>query len=207
MEANKTIPTYNERESIVETTEETKPIDQDWEIVTREGHPKYDDDEGLAREIWDDVSDKKILFADSHKSYKDTNIIAMDSLQGRLSCIEVYFQNFSKPMYLSVEDVLPVVSSYLPIGQMKENYEISKAFIAVPKDGKDADTHYFMQYVLSEASSERDPELFYDVVIEIVVSDGYVQMFRVYNRFPKWANRLDFNGYTEEIWDYDFLTE
>lgn len=207
MGTDNTIPTYNEWETIVEATKETMPIDKDWEIVTREGHPKYYDEEGLAREIWDDVSEKKILFADSHKSYKDTNIITMDSIKGRLRDIEVYFQNFSTPMSLVIEDVLPVVSSYLPIEQMKENYEITKAFIAVPKDGKDADTHYFMQYIVFDESRESDPELFYDVVIEIVVSDGYVQMFRVFDRFPNWANRLDFNGYTKEIWDYDFLAE
>ena len=194
-------------ENTIATTEEIPKIVGDMEIITREGHPKFGDAEGLARDTWGDITEDKILFADSYEKYKDTNIITMDSFDGKLNSFEIYFQNFTVPEILSVDDVLPVIASYIPIEQMKGLYEINKAFVAVPKEGEDSDTHYFIQYVKTDATKESHPDLFYDVVVEIQVSDGCVQMFRVFDDLPNWTRKLEFNGYVEQEWNHDFLVE
>lgn len=194
-------------ENIVSTTEEKQKTISDMEIITREGHPKFGDEEELARVIWGDIPADKVLFADSYAKYKNTNIITMDSFDGKLNSIEIYFQNFNVFPMLSVDEVLPVIASYIPLEQMKGLYEICDRFIAVPKEGEKGDTHYFIWYVKTDAEKENHPELFYDVVVEIQVSDGLVQMFRVFDDLPNWTRRLEFNGYAEQEWNYDFLSQ
>lgn len=196
--------------SISTPTETTKAENTplaDWDIVMRDGHPRFDDDETLPGFVWKDVPKEKVLLADTNASYRDTNIITTHSFNGKLDSIEVYFSHFSSPISITVEEALPVIKSYLPIDRMTGLYEINKAFIAIPKDGNGKDTHYFIEYTKPEEAKENNKDLFYNVVVEIVVKNGQVQMFRVFDDMPNWTRKLDFNGYTEEIWNYDFLAE
>lgn len=190
-----------------ETTEvENIPL-TDWDIVIRDGHPRFDDDEKLPGVVWNDVPKEKVLLADTNASYLDTNIITTHSFKGKLDSIEVYFSHFSPSISITVEEALPVIKTYLPTDRMTGLFEINKAFIATPKDSNDKDIHYFIEYTKTEEAKENNPDLFYNVVVEIVVNNGQVQMFRVFDDMPNWTRKLDFNGYAEEVWEYDFLAE
>lgn len=185
-------------------------FENDWSIITKEGHPQYWDSVEQTHLFWDSAEKGKILFPDSRNSYDSKKIIIMGSTKNENGIdvtdnIEVYFQNSTDPILITVEEVLPVVASYLPIEAMKAYYEIGDAFIAIPKEGENGETHYIALYWITEEGKAEDQDLPYRIFIEIQVDNETVKMFRITNMIPKWTYYLERNGYLEEQWDFDFL--
>ena len=174
----------------------------DWELITLNNHPVFWDELGKAEQVWGKYEDSKIGL--DGEDYKSTNIININSiLNKKIEDVEIYISNFSTPKSVSVDDILPVIATYLPTDLMKGMYDCTDSFIAQPKDGV-GKTYYFIQYRIKTNRDSYD-EYFYDMFIEIQVQNGSVLNFRISDQsFPNWAKKLEFNGYNEIEWGYDF---
>lgn len=190
--------------TLPEETSDT--VTSDMDIITAEGHPKFWDSIELSHKIWDNEEKGKVRFADSFERYKDSNIISMESYgEEVIEDIEIYFCNASDPIALTVEEVLPIVESYLPMDILNTYYTKTDSFIAIPEEGTEKDTHYFMTYFITDTTKKEELNLFYRIAIEIQVENKIVTMFRIYNNtLPKWTNFLDTNGYYKEDWNFSF---
>ena len=178
----------------------------DFDIITKEGHPKFWDKVELSREFWGNLEKGKVRFADSYEKYQNSHIITMESYSNDvIENIEVYFENSTDSILLDIDKALHIVKSYLPIEVLDAYYEKDKSFIAIPENDKEKKTSYFVSYNLIDKSQKETLNLFYNVIVEIQVKNNVVKMFRIYDGYlPNWVYNLEFNGYSEKLWDYSF---
>lgn len=175
----------------------------DWEILTLHEHPTFWSNLSEAETFWANVDDSKIGM--DGENYKKTNIIYIDSTFNlKIENIVIYLCNSSELNNLTIEEVLPIIKSYIPIAMMNERYECDESFIAQPKDSSE-NTYYFVCYTIIDKLDEYT-DYFYTAFVEIKIVDNYVHHFRIVSgRKPNWASKLEFNGYNKINWDYDFL--
>lgn len=110
---------------------------KDWDIIIREGHPTYYGSVEVSHQIWDDVEKGKVIFADGYDEYDDITILTMDAYRNSdlIRDVQVYLKNFEQPMEMSVEEILPIIATYMPFEIMDQYYEFSKSYMVAPDDG------------------------------------------------------------------------
>lgn len=175
----------------------------DWDILTLPEHPTFWSDLSESEAFWKNVDDSKIGM--DGENYKNTNIININSVSNvKIEEIEVYLCNSAELNKLTIEEVLPIIESYIPLDMMKGRYECTESFIAQPKDSSRS-THYFVCYTIIDKLDEYT-DYFYTAFVEIKIEDNHVHDFRmVRGSIPNWARKLKLNGYEKINWDYDFL--
>ena len=175
----------------------------DWEIITISNHPTFWDDLSKAEQIWGKYSKEKICM--DGDNYKSTNIICVNSVKNKkIEDIEIYISNFSSSKNVSIDEILPVIATYLPLEMMNGKYACTDSFIAQPKTDTSKDTHYFARFQIQNELDNYE-EYFYNMFVEIQVKNGSVQMFRICKgQIPRWTLDLDFNGYDKIEWEYNF---
>lgn len=186
----------------VQTTTENK-FPTDLSILTAEGHPTYYGSMGNAHRIWDDANLQKISFDESNQ--KRRAIIYLGSTSGGIiNNIEIYFNQSKELNNLSLNDAIQIASSYLPYDILNKYYEFSDSYCASPKDENDGETYYVVSYQLNESGKSTDYDGSVDIIFELSKEDK-VNYFSIGFGTPHWMNRLDFNGYEEVKWQYNFL--
>lgn len=187
-------------------------IDEDLSIIVRDGHPKYYGSVEKSHEVWDDVEKGKVHFGDKSYGHSDKPILAMTAYRNEdmIRSVVVSFTNFVNNPNLSVDEVIPIVASYMPYDVMDKWYEYRGSEHIVSDDGSKAD-YYVVSYGLTDKGSDAyySKEHSYsgsiDVIIE--VKDDIVQYFNITFGKPRWMTSLSKNNYHTEEWTcnlYDY---
>lgn len=202
---------------------ELSELEDDINVITREGHPAYFGSTLQAHKIWDDLADGKVIFADSFDSYTDETIIYMDGYHEEdvmvdgnhekdimISDIEIYFQNCQPAVELSLDSALSIAAEFIPYDIIEKWYEFSGSEIIQPVD-KDAEqaTYFVISYSLTDAASDAyyKQEHPYTGSIDIILeqnTEGSIDNIRITFGTPRWMGSLDTNGYESVAWDFDF---
>lgn len=201
----------------VETEDLNIDINRDWEIITRSGHPTYYGSVEVSHSIWGDVERKKIIFADGYDKWGDPSILSMTAYRGSdlIRGIYVSFSNFDEPMEVTVDEILPVIASYMPYEIMDKYYQFKRSQLIVPDEAKDnKDKYYVISYSLTEDGNaayyakEHEYSGSIDVVIE-ASENGVVKNFDISFGTPRWMSSLSVNSMHQEEWAcdlYDYRT-
>ena len=84
-------------------------------------------------------------------------------------------------------------------------YILPSAYCILEKyDENDGETYYVVSYQLNESGKSTDYDGSVDIIFELSKEDK-VNYFSIGFGTPHWMNRLDFNGYEEVKWQYNFL--
>ena len=189
----------NESETIAET---------DIDIITRTNHPTYYVSVAKSHVIWDDVSDEKIIFADSFDQYKDTTILSMDAYRDSdiIRGIDISFSHFDKPVNYSVTDALPIIASYMPYDIIEKYYQFESAKKILPdEDHSDKTAYYTITYSLTDDGSDAyySGEHEYSGSIDVIIAlneNKKVDSFNIGFGTPRWMLSLSQNGYYSKSW-------
>jgi len=198
--------------------EQEEEINEDFALVTAEGHPAYYGSTKEAHSVWGKAGKGKVIFADSYDKYSDKTIIAMDGYsQGEknemIRGFEIYFENFSTPMSITLEDALKIANGYIPYEIISEWYEFNGSYCIQPVNSDDEkETYYVVSYRLTESGSDAyyADEHVYSGSIEVIFEvnkAGNVNYFTVGFGTPRWMFSLNTNGYEKTEWNYDFCTQ
>lgn len=186
----------------VQTTTESK-FPTDISILTAEGHPTYYGSMSSAHLVWDTADSRKISFDESNR--KRHAIIYLDSRSSNtIHNIEVYFNHSKELNDISLDDALRIASSYLPYDILSRYYDFSDSYCVSPKDENHEETYYVVSYRLNESGKSTDYDGSVDIIFELSKKNK-ANYFSIGFGTPRWMNRLDFNGYEEVKWQYNFL--
>lgn len=187
----------------------------DWEIIARDGHPTLYGSLEAAHAIWDDAPKGKVLFPDGYDRWSDTTILSMDAYRDSDLIREVYvsFTNAEIPASVTINDIIPLVVSYMPFDVMDEYYEFNYSCAYEPDDGKEVTDKY---YVVSYALTDEAKEDYYknkheysgtiDVII-CVLENEQVKNFDIRFGTPRWMSSLKTNRMHKVPWEcnlYDY---
>ena len=204
--------------SEIDEGEKEEKVNEDFSLVTAEGHPAYYGSTKEAHSIWGKAEKGKIIFADSYDKYSDKTIIAMDGYsQGEKNEVirgfEIYFKNFSTPMRVTLDDALKIADGYIPYEIISKWYEFNGSYCIQPVNVDDEEeVYYVVSYHLTESGSGAyyANEHAYSGSIEVIFEvnqEGNVNYFTVGFGTPRWMSSLSTNGYEKIEWNYDFCTQ
>lgn len=205
-----------------ETTEAVSPTPEpmqamtpvpvtDWEIITREGHPTYYGSMTLAHSVWSDVERGKIIFSDEYERWSDESIMSIESYKGSdlIRGIEVSVSNCQPAVVISLEELLPVVATYMPFDILDVYYVYDGSALIRPKIvGEKDDCYYTIRYVLTDAASEAyySNEHEYSGSLDVIIrtdTENHVRSFQIQFGRPRWMSSLDQNGMQSVEWECD----
>ncbi len=183
----------------------------DWEIVTREGHPTYYGSVELSHTIWDDIEKGKIVFADGYNKWGDKSILSMDAYRNSdlIRGVYVSFSNFEEPVEMTVDDILPVIASYMPFEVMDQYYQFCGSELYAPNEERDNKNRYYaISYNLTEEASAAyyDDKHEYSGTIDVLIEtseSGIVECFNIDFGLPRWVSSLNTNNMHSEEWACD----
>lgn len=186
-------------------------INSDLEVITREGHPTYYGSVETSHSVWDDVKKGKIIFADSYYSYNDATILSMDAYRNSdlIRGISVYFNNFEEPCEMTVDEVLPIIASYMPYDIMDKYYQFKGSELIQPGEDRDDRNHYYViSYNLTDSGKDTyySKEHEYSGSIDVIINtnqDGIVESFNIDFGTPRWMSSLSINSYHKVEWNCD----
>lgn len=205
---------YPDQESD-EPTETILVPPTDWEIITREGHPTYYGSVEDSLSVWGDVEEGKIHFAGSLDKGGEDTILSMWAYRKSdlIREISVSFSRFEEPPILTIEEVLPVVASYMPYGIMDEYYQFMRSELITPDDEARSELRYYIvRYNLTDEAKEeyysQGHEYSGTMDVQIYVDkSGCVSGFSIGFGLPRWMSSMTLNNYHTEEWTcdlYDF---
>lgn len=187
---------------------QSSEFSSDLAIVTADGHPAYYDSTVDAHKIWDGVEKNKIVFADSFDKYTDKTIINMsDDKDGIITQIEIYFQNFTPPIDITLEESLKIASEYIPYDIINEWYEFNRSYCIKPiSPTHSKDTYYVVSYNLTENGKKayKSHKHSYSGSIDIIFEEnmkGNIINFTIGFGTPRWMSSLNTNDYEEINWN------
>lgn len=204
-----------ENDEQVPSSETEKPQNEDLATITTKGHPIYYGSTEKAHEVWDDVGGEKVIFPDSYDSYSDETIIFMDGYSSEeddpiIRDIQIYFQNFSTPLKISLNKALKIADGYLPYDIISKWYEFGESYCLKPKDSGSTDaTYYVVTYHLTDAGStafyakEHSYSGTIDIIFEVAPNDT-VNYFTIGFGTPRWMSSLGTSDYSVIDWHHDF---
>ncbi len=193
----------------IHTTTET-----DLEIISRPGHPTYYGSVASSHIIWDDVPQNKIIFGDQNETFGEETILSMNAYKDSdlISSINICFSNFETSTNFTIEDVLPIVSSYMPFDIIKKYYHYEGSKLLVPdNDNKKRTKYYTISYGLTDEghTAYYNGTHDYSGSIDIIITSNendIIENFSITFGTPRWMSYLDQNQYHQETWTCN-LTE
>lgn len=212
-------PSEPEEVTPTETTPEPDRVDltleptihSDWEIITREGHPTFYGSVEHSHLIWDDVEKGKIVFPDGYDKWGDSTILSMEAYRNSDLIREIYVSlvNFDVPTEKTLDEILPVVASYMPYEVMDKYYEFRRSYSIEPDEGKeDTDNYFVVSYGLTDegktAYYEKEHE--YSGSIDVIIctnENGQVKNFDIRFGTPRWMSSLSTNSRHKVDWSCD----
>lgn len=182
----------------------------DWEIITRVGHPALYGSVEDAHAIWEDVEKKKIIFPDGYDKWSDNTILSLEAYRNSdlIRGVYISFSNFVPPAEITLEDIIPVVASYMPYEIMDEYYEFRRSYsIAPDEDKENTENYYVISYGLTDTGKQgygKDHE--YSGSIDVIIcttENGNVENFNICFGTPRWMSSLETNSMHQVPWDCD----
>lgn len=208
-----------ENESTIETTEtsslseeETESViaETDLDIITRAGHPTYYGSVASSHVVWNDVPKNKIIFGDKSATFGDETILSMSAYRNSdlIRGINICFSNFENPPGFTIEDVLPIVASYMPFDVIEEYYDYNGSELLVPNDDneKKQEKYYILSYGLTDEGSKAyyEKKHEYSGSIDVIITtdkNDIVDYFYINFGTPRWMYNLTLNSYHRETWE------
>lgn len=183
----------------------------DWEIITREGHPTYYGSVEESRSVWGDVEKGKVYFAGSLDKISENAILSMSAYRNSdlIRGIGVSFSSFEEPPMLTIEEVLPVIASYMPYEVMDEYYTFMRSELIAPDDEESGESRY---YIVSYCLTDKAKESYYSqnheysgtIDVQIYADkNNYVTGFSIGFGLPRWMFSMTQNNYHTEEWACD----
>lgn len=184
-------------------------IETDLEILTRAGHPTYYGSVEASHTIWSDVEKDKIIFGDEYTKFGDKTILSMSAYRNSdlIRGIYICFSNFEQTVTFDIEDVLPIIASYMPYDVMDKYYQYMSSELLVPDDDNtlNREKYYIISYKLND-DAKTNNEHEYSGSIDVIITtdkDGKVNNFSVGFGTPRWMSSLDTNNYHQDYWECD----
>ena len=193
-------------------------VETDLDIITRAGHPTYYGSVASSHIIWDDVPKNKIVFGDKSGTFGDETILSMSAYRNSdlIRGIAIYFSHFENPINFTIDDVLPIVSSYMPFDVIEKYYHYEGSKLLVPDDDNEKRTKYYtFSYGLTDEGSTAYYKKIHeysgsiDIIITIDENDK-VDDFSIAFGQPRWMYSLEINNYHIETWEcnlIDYISE
>ena len=200
----------SEKEPINETV--SADASDDISIITRDGHPTYYGSVEESHKVWDDVEKGKIHFGDKSYGHNDKPILSMSAYRNEdvIRSIDVNFENFNNNPNLDIDEVIPLVASYMPYDIMDKWYVFGRSELIASDDGTKAN-YYVITYSLTDEGGDAyySKEHSYSGSIDVIIQvhDDIVQSFNISFGTPRWMSSLKQNKYHTEEWLcnlYDF---
>lgn len=199
-----------ETSSLSEEETENIATETDLDIITRAGHPTYYGSVAFSHVIWDDVPKNKIIFGDKSATFGDETILSMNAYRNSdlIRGICICFSNFENPPDFTIEDVLPIVASYMPFDVIEEYYHYNGSKLLVPNDDNEQKQEKY--YILSYGLTDEGSEAYYNKIHEysgsidvIIITDenNIVDNFYIDFGTPRWMYNLTLNSYHRETWE------
>ncbi len=192
-------------------TEPEPATPSDWEIITRDGHPTFYGSVEASHLIWDDVEKGKIIFPDGYDRWGNNTILSMEAYRNSDLIREIYvsLENFDIPTEKNLDEILPVIATYMPYEIMDEYYEFSCSYSIEPDEGKEDDDIYFVvSYVLTDKAKDAyyKKEHEYSGSIDVIVcvlENGQVKNIDIRFGTPRWMSSLKTNSRHKVDWSCD----
>lgn len=187
----------------------------DWEIITRDGHPTFYGSVEDSHSIWDDVEKGKIIFPDGYDRWGDNTILSMEAYRDSDLIREVYvsLENFNISSEKTLDEILPVIATYMPYEVMDEYYEFNYSCSYEPDEGKEVtDKYYVVSYALTDEAKEDyyKKEHEYSGTIDVIIcvlENEQVKNFDIRFGTPRWMSSLKTNRMHKVPWEcnlYDY---
>lgn len=183
-------------------------LNSDLEVITRKGHPTYYGSVETSHSVWRDVKKGKIIFADSIDNYNDTTILSMNAYRNSdlIRGISVNFSNFEEPCVMTVDEVLPIIASYMPFDIMDMYYQFDKSELIQPDKDSNGEHYYVISYNLTDNGKESyySKEHEYSGTIDVIIcanKEGGVETFDIKFGTPRWMSSLSTNSYHQVEWN------
>lgn len=176
------------------------------DILTIENHPRYFGSLSLSNTVWAPFKGDKVSV---ESSYNESSILLIESYledEDIITDIEIYFKEYSNSTNsVTLEEALELAKEYFPYDLIRENYTFFNSYKISPEDPySDKDVAYVIQYSLTK----KEDNLPGHIVLMLGGKDeSSIEYLRFIIRLPKWTNFLERNGYLQEQWDFDFLSE
>ena len=128
---------------------------------------------------------------------------------------EVYvsFTNAEISVPVTIDDIIPLVASYMPFDVMDKYYEFNYSCSYEPDEGKEvADKYYVVSYALTDEAKKDYYEKKHEYsgtidVIICVLENEQVKDFDIRFGTPRWMSSLETNHMNKVPWEcnlYDF---
>lgn len=124
----------------------------DAEIVTFENHPKLYDDLTATQNFYNQLNSEKVKIQNIHKehmTYEDVEKVELlfadnsESAPNHISSIEIKLDNVDLGHPMTLDDVVKIAVSYIPMDIFNEYYKLNRAFIyKTPNTSKYIAYHY-----------------------------------------------------------------
>ena len=178
-------------------------IESDMDVLLREGHPTYYGSVKKSHEIWSDIRNKRIQFADDFYSTSNNAFLIMSNSHNGSDIIKniiIDFTSFTENPNLSLEEALPIAASYLPFDIMDQYYEFGRSFIAPNSAGE---KYYCVTYRLNE-KARTDYSHDYSGTIDVLffVKGDVVQSIDICFGTPRWFMNVDYQTWDCNLYDY-----
>ena len=151
----------------VEEEEAPAVIASDVEILTKNNHPKWLDDMGRVHEIWgSEIEAEKILLEDP--IYQEDYILQIEefstdySEDGEDYVGQLTFAFYNSDEKIVLEDGLNIISSYLPLDIIQENYNEEESYYMVDEE---YDTIEYWKYYRIKDGKETPEKMDYSFYI------------------------------------------
>lgn len=202
-------PSAFDQSSDVDDTTDSH-IESDLEIITRTGHPTYYGSIESSHALWDDVASGKIVFGNGYNEYSDKTILCVEGYRNSdlIHGIEVYFSNFEQPATISLEEALPIITSYIPYDVIEKYYQFNESKVYIPDEDNSAQTKYYViTYNLTDNGkalygNEHEYSGSIDIVINVNENES-VDSFSINFGVPRWMMSPSTNNYHIEKWEYN----
>lgn len=185
--------------------EESALLETDMDIILRTGHPTYYGSVEQSHEVWDDVEDGKIQFADKFYGHGETPILAMEAYRNSdlIRQVVINFAYFEEKPKVSLDESIEIVASFMPYEIMDQYYEYAGSKLIVADEEDDNGTYYVISYRLTDSAKKEKHD--YSGSIDVILQADKDTVINAVIGFgtPRWMSSLELNGYHAEEWTCD----
>lgn len=183
----------------------TTTHEKDIDIVMRRNHPTYYGSVKKSHNIWNDVAEGKIHFADEIYGHNDKSILSMSAYRNSdiIREIIINFNNFDNKS-VTIEKAIEIAASYTPFEIIEQYYKFSLSEMIVPDNAdENKSTYYTISYSLTDdgKKAEQDYSGSIDIIIE-TNGDVAKNIIITFGK-PRWMSSLSLNKYHTEDWTCD----
>ena len=177
----------------------------DENILTKENHPTYYGSYKKAELFWKKAKDGKVSL---NGRYDDEPILSIQSLgdDDLIDGVGISFEHMTNSNDITLDKAIKISVSYLPKKIINNYYELDNTTLY--KKEKDGNVYVVNYHLTDEGKTEYEKNKKYGGTICMMITSDtnnkplYTQI--LFSQ-PKWVWRYEFNGYTKEYWDSEYV--